>query len=228
MQRWPALGFPARKKESSEMTATQLAFHIVSRGKAINFTQERVQQIRNLVERGKTRDEIAEIIGITSEALQIACSRLGISLRRRTNLPSPLYRKESPIRPRPYGEGMTSQPPKVAQRASVGKPAEEGKAREARWHGTLSESASAVLVIRTRYRSKERLTGLPLDQAMLEQLVWEAEIRGIKINELVAKLIFAAMNIDPFQMVGDLAPDGGKPRAPSAPCRDLRAGYGGQ
>jgi hypothetical protein len=29
------------------------------------FTPERVQQIRNLVERGKSREEIAELIGVT-------------------------------------------------------------------------------------------------------------------------------------------------------------------
>src|SRR5499433_3176386 len=46
------------------------------------FTPERLQQIRNLVERGKSREEIAELIGVTVGSLQVTCSRLGISLRR--------------------------------------------------------------------------------------------------------------------------------------------------
>jgi hypothetical protein len=44
------------------------------------FTPERLQQIRNLVERGKSREEIAELIGVTIGSLQDTCSRFGIDL----------------------------------------------------------------------------------------------------------------------------------------------------
>ena len=50
----------------------------------VKFTPERIQQIKNLVERGKRRQEIAELIGVTVGSLQVTCSRLGISLRRPT------------------------------------------------------------------------------------------------------------------------------------------------
>src|SRR6478609_814161 len=53
-----------------------------SRGRQVKFTPERIQQIKNLVERGKSREEIAELIGVTVGFLQVTCSRLGISLRR--------------------------------------------------------------------------------------------------------------------------------------------------
>src|SRR5262249_58027112 len=49
-------------------------------GRKIKFTPERLQQIRNLVERGKSREEIAELIGVTVGSLQDTCSRLGIGL----------------------------------------------------------------------------------------------------------------------------------------------------
>ena len=52
------------------------------RGRQIKFTPERIEQIKNLVERGKSREEIAELIGVTLGSLQVTCSRLGISLRR--------------------------------------------------------------------------------------------------------------------------------------------------
>ena len=52
------------------------------RGRQIKFTPERIQQIRNLVEQGKSRVEIAELIGVTVRSLQVTCSRLGISVRR--------------------------------------------------------------------------------------------------------------------------------------------------
>ena len=47
------------------------------------FTREKVGQIRNLVENGKSRQEIAELIGVTVGSLQVTCSKLGISLRQR-------------------------------------------------------------------------------------------------------------------------------------------------
>jgi len=62
----------------TEELATQLPTH----GRPIKFTPERLEQIRNLVERGKSREEIAELIGVTLGSLQVTCSRLGISLRR--------------------------------------------------------------------------------------------------------------------------------------------------
>ena len=50
-------------------------------GRSIKFTPERVAQIRNLLERGMSREQIAETIGSTVGSLQVTCSRLGISLR---------------------------------------------------------------------------------------------------------------------------------------------------
>src|SRR5262245_42355690 len=55
------------------------------RGRQIKFTPERIAQIKNLVERGKSCEEIAELIGVTVGSLQVTCSRLGISLRRPNN-----------------------------------------------------------------------------------------------------------------------------------------------
>ena len=53
----------------------------IRRGREVKFTPERIEQIKNLVERGKRREEIAELIGVTVGSLQVTCSRLGISLR---------------------------------------------------------------------------------------------------------------------------------------------------
>jgi len=39
-------------------------------------------QIRILVDREKTPDEIADIIDVTVDTLQVTCSRFGVSLRR--------------------------------------------------------------------------------------------------------------------------------------------------
>ena len=68
----------------------------LNRGRPTKFTPERIQQISNLVERGKSRDEIAGIIGVTTGTLQVTCSKLGISLRRPHRHWAPYQRTESP------------------------------------------------------------------------------------------------------------------------------------
>jgi hypothetical protein len=63
---------------------TQLAepaTHVLTRGRQKKFTPERIQQIKNLVERGTSREQIAELIGVSVGSLQVVCSRLGVSLR---------------------------------------------------------------------------------------------------------------------------------------------------
>src|SRR5262245_27490003 len=68
-------------------------------GKPTQFTPERLLQIVNLVERGKSRDEIADILGVTPGSLQVTCSRLGISLRRpKLDNGVGLLRKRTPLR----------------------------------------------------------------------------------------------------------------------------------
>jgi hypothetical protein len=46
------------------------------------FTPERVQQIKGLVARGVSCEEIASLVGVTVGTLKVTCSRLGITLRR--------------------------------------------------------------------------------------------------------------------------------------------------
>ena len=75
----------------------------------VKFTPERIEQIKNLVERGKGREEIAELIGTTVGSLQVTCSRLGFSLRR------PIV--NNGIRPRP--KPVPTPPSKPAKAADV-------------------------------------------------------------------------------------------------------------
>ena len=49
--------------------------------KLSRFTPVAIKQIRKLVERGASREDIATTIGVTTDSLQSTCSRLGISLR---------------------------------------------------------------------------------------------------------------------------------------------------
>ena len=168
-------------------------------GRRIKFTPERVQQIRNLVERGKSREEIAELIGVTVGSLQVTCSRLGISLRRvvfdngtgllrrggphsntRTSKYSPSRGGDVPLPP------INEQP----QQNSQSGPAE-----------LKNEVDSANLALVMQYRGDERTTELPLTQDMIWQLAFEAQFRNMSIGELIGEVTTVIMKKDLFQLV---------------------------
>src|SRR6476619_1157696 len=52
-------------------------------GRTVKFTPENIQKIKDWVAEGISREEIAKLVGVTLGSLQVTCSRLGISLRRR-------------------------------------------------------------------------------------------------------------------------------------------------
>jgi len=170
-----------------------------TRGRKIKFTPERIQQIKNLVERGKSRDEIAELIGVTVGSLQVTCSRLGISLRRvvfdngmgllrrggphsntRTSKYSPSRGGDVPLPP------INEQP----QQNSQSGPAE-----------LKNEVDSANLALVMQYRGDERTTELPLTQDMIWQLAFEAQFRNMSIGELIGEVTTVIMKKDLFQLV---------------------------
>ena len=56
-------------KLSKETLAKLSPQVMTSRGRPTKFTPERLQQIRNLVERGENREQIAEILDVTVGSL---------------------------------------------------------------------------------------------------------------------------------------------------------------
>ena len=129
----------------TEELATQLTN---SRGRRIKFTPERLEQIRNLVERGKSREEIAELIGVTVGSLQVTCSRLGISLRR------VVFSNGPPIKGQPQQNSQSG--PLEQPQATT--PHEE-RAR-------TDEMGLANLALRIKYRG-ERTRMIPVDRKSL-------------------------------------------------------------
>src|SRR6266581_252060 len=76
----PARGFRRQKNATEGPKMNQIAelrTQVVTRGRQLKFTPERIQQIKNLVERGKSGGEIAELVGVTVGSLRVTCSRLG-------------------------------------------------------------------------------------------------------------------------------------------------------
>jgi hypothetical protein len=212
-------GMNGHQKIQGVTTAVQLAAEPRSRGRPTKFTPERMRQITNLVERGKSREEIAEIIGVTTGTLQVTCSKLGISLRRPkfdtgTGLlrldRSRSHRAASSSEPSSHRETIMTEPAKGYQPVSEAKPIEAADLatphREARQEGSNGR-ALAAFAIRMEYKGEERSTRLPLDQEMIRQLALEAEFRGMRIGELVAALILAITRKDLFQLVLANAPE---------------------
>jgi len=174
------------------------------------FTPERIRQICNLVERGKSRDEIAEIIGVTSGTLQVTCSKMGISLRRpKINNGVCLLRQRTP----PYentghpssdhdGRAPLQATEKQSQGNSQSEPAEPVlivKPQQDRVNEPAARSASAA--IRFQYKGMEEAFELPLTTHTIAQLALEASLRDVTIGELIAELIMGIVNKDLFPLV---------------------------
>jgi hypothetical protein len=190
----------------------ELRTQVVTRGRQLKFTPERIQQIKNLVERGKSRGEIAELVGVTVGSLQVTCSRLGISLRqpRFKTGTGPLRRNEpcsnGVSRPSPgRGDGsallqLIKERPEQNSRSA---PADQAQAPTPRqeWAKTANGAGAASFAIKMQYRGDVRTTELPLAHDMIGQLAFESTFRNVTIGELIGELIVAVVNKDLLQEV---------------------------
>src|SRR5262249_8778849 len=184
------------RRDTKMMQTEGLATQLPTRGRQIKFTPERVQQVRNLVERGKSREEIAELIGVTVGSLQVTCSKLGISLRRVVfNNGMGLLRRDGP-----HSDNRTStytasrhggvppingQPQQNSQSGPVEQPQATTPHEE---RARTDQMGLANLALRMKYRGDERTSELPLTQDMVRQLAFEAQFQNMSIGELVGEL----------------------------------------
>jgi hypothetical protein len=184
-------------------------------GRRIKFTPERIQQVKNLVERGKSREEIAELIEVTVGSLQVTCSRLGISLRR--------PRLDNGIRLLPRGNPVPSNgraTPHPSCDVSVPLQSIGGRSRpdsqpgppEQTQHTTphqgrpkAKEADLANLTLTMHYKGEERTTKLALTQLAIGQLTLEAGLRDMRIGEFVSELVTGTIQKNLFQRVLDIS-----------------------
>ena len=196
-------------------TGTQVKFSpqlLTSRGRPTKFTLERLQQIRNLVERGESREQIAEMLDVTVGSLQVTCSRLGISLRRpKVDNGVRLLRQLNSIsrkktitmhNPTDHNGSALSQPTEQQshQNSQLG-PAEPAPAAKPQQDRQTLEAGSPSVAIKFQYKGTERTTELPLNLDMIGRLAWEAEFRNMSIAELIAELIMGMVKKDLFPQV---------------------------
>jgi hypothetical protein len=201
---------------SSTGTLAQLSPQLLTtRGRPTKFTLERLQQIRNLVERGESREGIAEILDVTIGSLQVTCSRLGISLRRPKvdngvrllRQRNPISRKDAIImQPDDHDGSVPLQPTEEqSQEISQSEPAEPALAARPQQERvkTLEAAGSVSVAIRIEYNGLERTIELPLTLDGVARLAWEAEFRDMRIGQFIGELITAMVTKDVFRVVLD-------------------------
>lgn len=170
------------------------------RGRPTKFTPERIQQIKNLVERGKSREDIAELVGVTVGSLAVTCSKLGISLRRR--MVSVLRPIKAASLARTSTLECSREAPSPPEEVAPSTFKYDIAATEARTpsqeQAQADKMASTQFTIRLEYKGVECTTELALSPDMIEHLALEAEIRNLRIGELIRDLILSTVKNDLF------------------------------
>ena len=152
----------------------------------VQFTPEVIEEIKDLVAQGISRDEIASRLGVSVGYLQVTCLRLGISLRR-IILPNGSGRHTADVRgriPAPGSVGIAH----TREQKEVSQPA----ARTA---------PSAKFGITIRHRGKEQTSEIPLPSPAIEVLALEAMSRDLDIAELIGQVLVTAINKDMIQKI---------------------------
>ena len=166
-------------------------------GRPKKFTPERIQQIINLVERGRSPAEIAELIGVSAGSLAVTCSRLGISLRRPTlNSGARLLRPSRPI-----STPSTKEPSPEPTQTATGRHLPRHNAEAAADNDTYNHKpALAEFTIELKYKGKKRAYQIPLTSDMIKQLALEAELRSLRMGELINLLMVATLKNIPSML----------------------------
>jgi hypothetical protein len=201
----------AKKDEIQEHPPSQQHSHT----RKTKFTPENIRQIVNLVERGKSKEQIAEMVGVTVGTLQVTCSKLGISLRPprfNTGTYGMLRRRRLQREEQPSlavqahstavvqnDKNVQDQPLPDESTVMHGEPPSRPRERETGGTGIMN------LAIKMLYKGqqKTRTSELPLTQEMIAHLALEAEFRGMGIGDLLTQLIVAVIEKDKFKATLD-------------------------
>jgi hypothetical protein len=151
----------------------------VPRGRRTKFTPERIEQIKEMIALGRNRSEIAELMRVTVGSLQVTCSKLGISLRRRD--------------PRPQVELPGAEEVLRATRRDDIEPL--------RPDGIADRERHPTLALAIEYRGRRRAVSLPLSNAIIARLALEAQIREMSLGQLLGAIIGGAVAGDLRQLL---------------------------
>jgi hypothetical protein len=168
------------------------------------FTPQNIRQIINLVERGTSPAQIAEIIGVTLATLKTTCCKLHISLRRPSyDTGTGLLRHRRAradngaisLNSRIDVDAPNKQPVTVLER----QPMELEPSLMPRDKAPQRPLATFTLVM--QYKGEKHTAKLPVSQDMIGQLAIEAEFREMKLVELIACAIESMVKQDQFDLL---------------------------
>ena len=155
-----------------------------ARGRRVKFSPQAIEKIKELVAQGASRQEIASLLGVTVGSLQVTCSRLGISLRRKI-----LHSGRSPHLRYPNGRAIPFQ-------GSVGVAyAREQKTEEVP-QKVVSTAGSPKIRIIMRRRGKEVSTDVPFTSRDIGELALIAIFQDLSIAELMGQVLAGAIKKD--------------------------------
>jgi hypothetical protein len=176
------------------------------------FTDANVRQIINLVERGRSAAEIAEVIGVTEGTLRTTCSKLHISLRRPTFDTGTGLLRHRRRRGSPAGSTIIAhQTASNEEVLTLVKPAtDQEPIAEPNAQPQAKDSPLATVSIVMEYKGQTHAAQLPLTPDLLGQLAIEAEFRGMNLVQLIATAVELLAKEDRFDVVlGNLRHAGG-------------------
>jgi len=161
------------------------------------FTPQAIEQIGDWVALGKSREEIAGLLGVTVGTLQVACSKRGISLRR------PKFRAGSNLLAHedPYTAGSISSPVRVnsvrfdfeqVDELLRGTQQNEAAAPRADEIGRQQVEA-ATLALTMHLRGRERTVPLHLPTKVITALALESQLREMSLGELIGEIVAGAL-----------------------------------
>ena len=152
-----------------------------ARGRRAKFTPQAIEKIKELVAQGASREQIASLLGVTVGSLQVTCSRLGISLRRKI-----LHSGPTPHLRDPKGRVIPFQ-------GSVGV-AYAGEQK-------TEEAGSVKIAIMMRRRGKEVSTDVPFTSRDIGELALIATLRDLSVAELVGQALAGAIKKDMIKKI---------------------------
>lgn len=142
---------------------------------ARKFTPANIQKIKDWVAEGISREEIAKSLGATVGSLQVTCSRLGISLRRRDNAPRV----------------------RVESRAFV------SNGRVYAGHLQREPNSRAKFQLVVQGQGNEQTTDLAITAGHVGRLGVEASAQGLGLTDLMSQVLTQALKKGLIQKILD-------------------------
>lgn len=145
--------------------------------RATKFAPANIQKIKDFVAQGISRHEIAELLDVPLGSLQVTCSRLGISLRRRVVLNGNASHTRV-MNGNGTRQDIPNHPPKVGLKGAGGQ-----------FQVTLELNGA------------RRTTDLPLTYSDIAQLGLEAAARNISMGQLLTDIMSNAIKKKMFEEI---------------------------